>query len=52
MSAQIPTPDLRHLSLWPATGARFGDGTLKGAAPDAAPRGAGPRTDEAPKARD
>lgn len=25
MTARIPAPDFRHLSLWPATGARYGE---------------------------
>ncbi|MFY0634439.1 MAG: hypothetical protein JXQ91_11535 [Vannielia sp.] len=26
MKATVPSPDFRHLALWPARGARFGDG--------------------------
>ncbi|WP_213546314.1 hypothetical protein [Vannielia litorea] len=28
MTARTPAPDFRHLSVWPARGARYGDGSL------------------------
>ncbi len=28
MTARVPAPDFRHLSVWPATGARYGAGRL------------------------
>ncbi len=36
MAAPIPAPDFRHLSVWPASGARFGDGSLAAPRPPTA----------------
>ncbi|SIN82835.1 hypothetical protein [Vannielia litorea] len=46
MSAPVPAPEFRHLTLWPARGARFGDGSL------AAPKPADPVKDMAETAVD
>lgn len=38
MTAPVPTSDFRHLSLWPASGARYGDVHFSRDTAPAAPR--------------
>ena len=48
MTARVPAPDFRHLSVWPARGARYGDGDFSFARRSFSGEAASPRSEGQP----